>query len=175
MTQIGSDVLKNNLGSVARIYEWDFEIPAPPAASSGDVWFVRAQTAIIPGKEFEDIHIDYKATGGFNVPGREKYSHEFPVTLIESQDSLTFQAINNWQDMIVDATDGTGTPDNDLKTDAIIMLQDESDNNWMTIQIVGIYPKRVGDVKLTYGEPGAIKYDVVFSYDRWIVLNTANS
>jgi hypothetical protein len=166
MGQMGVDTLKNNLTNPARIYLWDFEIPAPKGSGSTDVWFIRAQTATIPGKSFEDIDINYKGTGGYRVPGRERFDHNYPVTVIEGEDRLAFTAINSWQNQIR-GTNGVGEPDSALKTDAIITLNDNKESAWLRIKLVGIYPKEVGNVDLTYDNSGNVKFNVVFSYDRW--------
>ena len=166
MGQMGVDVLKNNLTNPARTYLWEFEIPAPKGTGSNDVWFIRAVSAIIPGKSFDDIDINYKGTGGFRVPGRERYSHDFPVTILEGEDKRGFVAINSWQNQIR-SIDGTGEPDSNLKTDGILILLDNKESSWNRIKLTGIYPKSVGDVELSYDNSTNIKFNVVFSYDRW--------
>jgi|HubBroStandDraft_2_1064218.scaffolds.fasta_scaffold143613_2 hypothetical protein len=167
MGQMGADVLKNNLANAARTYQWDFQIPAPVGTGDTDVWLLRAQNVHIPGKSFEDIHIDYKATGGYNIPGREQYDHIFPVTLLEGEDALGFTAINSWMEQIRSAVGGTGSPDASLKTDAVLTMTDEQENPWLAIKLVGIYPKSVDNVDLNYNSSGVVKFSVTFSYDRW--------
>lgn len=171
MGQIGVDVLKNNLTNPARVYQWDFEIPAPKGVGSTDVWFIRAQSAHIPGKNFEDILINYKATGGFNVPGRERYDHSIEIIVLEGEDRRGFDAINSWMNLIRDPRTGEGSADNDLKTDAIVTLTKANGEIWMAIKLIGIYPKAVANVDLTYNTSKEISYSVTFSYDRWEPMN----
>jgi hypothetical protein len=171
MGQMGADVLKNNLTNPARIYQWDFQIPAPVGGGDTDVWLLRAQSVHIPGKSFEDITIDYKATGGFVVPGRERYDHNFPVTIIESEDRKGFDGINGWMNAIRDAVSGQGSPDATLKTDAVLTLTDEQENTWLAIKLIGMYPKSVDNVDLNYNSSGVVKFNVTFSYDRWEPMN----
>lgn len=167
MGQIGLDVIKNNVTNPARTYLWDFEIPSPKGSGTTDVWFIRAQSTVIPGKSFDDIDINYKGTGGFRVPGRERYSHDFPVTVIEGTDKKGFDAIHSWMELVRASVSGEGEPDPDIKADAILTCFDQKGNPWLRIKMVGMYPKNIADIDLNYNASAAILFNVMFSYDRW--------
>lgn len=167
MPDLGLDSIKSNVTNPARVFLWEFEIPSPKGNADSTVWFIRAQSTSLPGKSFEDIDINFKGTGGFRVPGRERYDHNFPVTIIESEDRKGFDAIHSWMNDIRNNISGLGEGDGAVKTDAILKMISQKGETWLQIKMVGMYPKEVGNVELNYNASDAIRFPVVFAYDRW--------
>jgi hypothetical protein len=167
MSQMRLDALKQNLTSPQRGYLWEFEIPSPRGIGDSDVWILRAQSMTEPGRSFAVIDIPFKGTGGIRVPGKETYSHEITVTLLESEDAKTYEAIQSWMKLIRDNVNGTGLADPDLKSDSVLTLLNNQGTPVKRIKLVGMYPQNKADVKLDYGTSEAMKYDLTFAYDRW--------
>lgn len=167
MGNMGLDALKYNLNNPQRVYMWEFEIPAPRGTGSSDVWLLRAQEVVDPGKSFEQISIAYKGTGGMTVPGREKYPQQFPAVFIEGEDKKVFDAIHSWMELIRGTTTGIGVTDLLLKTDALLRELSTTGDVTKTTKIVGLWPMDKQEVPLTYKRSGEKEYRIIFSYDRW--------
>lgn len=161
------DALKQNLTNPQRTFMWEFEIPAPKGISASDVWTIRSQSIVEPGRSFAAIDIPYKGTGGLRVPGKEVYTHEIAVRVLESEDAATFKAIHSWMKMIRDNVSGVGEADPDLKTDAVVRLLTTKGVVAKMVKLVGMYPQAKPDVTLNYDENAVEGYDVTFAYDRW--------
>jgi len=161
------DALKANLSNPQRAFMWEFEIPAPKGTGSSDVWVLRAQSIEEPGRSFAAIDIPFKGTGGVRVPGKEVYDHEFTVKLVEGEDAATFQAIQSWMKLVRDNVSGVGSPDGDIKTDAVVRLLTLAGTVSKQIKIVGMYPQAKPKVALSYDENAIENYEVTFAYDRW--------
>lgn len=167
MPKMNLDALKTNLTNPQRTFMWEFEIPAPKGTGSSDVWVLRAQSIMEPGRSFEPINIPYKGTGGLRVPGKEAYTHEITVRVIEGEDADTYKAIQSWMKLIRDNVSGVGEADPDLKTDAVVRLLTTKGEVSKQVKIVGMYPQAKPDVTLNYDENAVEAYDVTFAYDRW--------
>lgn len=167
MALMGMDSLRNNLTNPQRVYLWEFEIPAPRGLGSSDLWIIRTQAIVEPGRRFDPIQIPYKGTGGFVVPGKETYSHVFTVRLLEGEDAQGYQAIQSWMKLIRDNVAGTGLGDPDLKSDAVVTLLDNKGNAVKRVKVVGMFPQDKADVALDYNTNDVQKYEVTFSFDRW--------
>jgi len=167
MANMNLDSLRTNLTNPQRVFLWEFEIPAPKGSGSSDIWVIRAQSIMEPGRNFEPIDINYKGTGGLRVPGRERYSHEFTVRILEGEDSNTFQAIQSWMKLIRDNVTGVGVGDPDLKTNAVLTKLSTKGKPTRRIKLVGMYPQAKPDSALDYDTNDTQKYEVTFSYDRW--------
>jgi hypothetical protein len=166
MGQMNMDALRQNL-TPQRTYLWEFEIPSPKGIGGADIWIIRAQAIEEPGRSFEPINIPFKGTGGIRIPGRETYDHEFKVSVLEGEDAKTYEAIQSWMKLIRDNTTGKGSPDPDLKTDAIVTLLNSAGVATKRIKVVGMYPQSKDDVALGYAINDAMKYDITFAFDRW--------
>jgi len=146
---------------------WEFEIPSPKGVGDADVWVLRTQAVVEPGRSFTPIDIPYKGTGGLRVPGKEVYSHEFTVRLLEGEDAKGFEAVQSWMKLIRDNIDGVGLSDPSLKTDAVVRLLTTQGEVAKQIKIVGMYPQAKPDVTLNYDDNAIEAYEITFAYDRW--------
>jgi len=167
MSEMSLDALRQNLTNPQRVYLWEFEIPAPKGSGDTDVWILRTQMMQEPGRRFDPIDIPFKGTGGFRVPGKEVYTHEITVRVLEGEDAKAFEAIQSWMELIRSNISGLGSADPDLKSDAIVRLLDSKGETTKAIKLVGMYPQEKPTVDLDYSTNDSQKYDVTFSFDRW--------
>jgi len=167
MAQMNLDALRTTLTDPQRIFMWEFEIPAPKGLGTPDIYVLRSQAVTEPGRNFEPIDINFKGTGGFRVPGRERYTHEFTVRMIEGEDARAYQAIQSWMKLIRDNVTGIGVADMDMKTDAVVTLLTTRGDVAKRIKIIGMYPQAKPDVTLDYDANDTEKYEITFAFDRW--------
>jgi hypothetical protein len=166
--RLAIDTLKSNLQNPARAYLWEMVIPTIPGSGNVDALRTRCETSSIPGHSNPNIHIPYKGTGGFEVPGRLTFPHAITLSFLEGEDGAIFQAIYNWRNLITGVTSGVGVPDMTLKADIYLKLITKADTDWMSIKLVGAYPNDRADVALNYGADEVIRIPVTFSYDFWV-------
>jgi hypothetical protein len=161
------DAVKTNLASPQRAYLFELEIPSPKGLGSADLWNLRCLELEDPERAFETIHIDVKGSEGFDIPGRATVSHSFNVTVEESEDAQTFNAINSWMDLIRDAESGEGVSDLEIKSDALVIYY-STDGSTITRKqkVIGIWPKKRPMVKLQSGSSNRVQFAVEFSFDR---------
>ena len=166
------DSLKQNLGTPQRSFMFEFEIPAPKGSGSADIYVIRTHAVEEPERSFDDILVNYKGTGGLNIPGRERYSHQFRVRLLESEDAQSFASIQSWMDLIRNSNSGTGVLDQALKSTAVLSRISTADGNVnMRLKINGIYPK----MKPSYMHDSDIndirRDEFVFAFDSFELMS----
>jgi len=165
------NVLKNNLTTPQRTFKWEFDIPSPKGSGGSDLWNVRAVSTNEPEVSFEEIVVEYKGTEGFVVPGRKRNTHQFTVTLIESEDGKTLDAITSWMELIRSGLTGAGVPDPMLKTDVIISKFGTDNTVTKRIKMKGAWIKKKGETTFAQNANEVQMYEVTFAFDQWVVVD----
>ena len=168
MGNMGVESIKNNINNPQRVYLWEIVIPSILGGGSAKDLEVRAQSTVYPGRSFGDIKIPYKATPGFNIPGKLVMPQLWPCRFIESTDRKTFDAIYGWKQSIVGAETGIGFPDVLLKRNLYLRLLNWEGSETNRIKMVGTYPHLMDDTPLNYEDENAIYFSVTFKYDFWV-------
>lgn len=168
MANMGVNSLKANLTNPARVFLWDMLIPNPVGGGDTETLMVRCQSSVIPGRSVGEIKVPYKQTGGVKFHGKLAFPQSWKCTFIEGEDKKIFNAINGWNQKIVDAEGGISTADPDLKTDVYLTLLTTKGDTFHKIKLVGAYIQDVADVPVSYETEDTVKYDVTFSYDYWV-------
>jgi len=166
MVTMNSDALKNHITNPARPYLFELVIPDPGGGDS-ELWRMRGQSAVIPGRSFTKHHVDFKATGGVEYAGKERYGHRWETTLIESEDRETFNAFYTWMQEVLHNKTGIGAGDTVIKRDLYITLINTDGTVGDKIKIIGCFPEEVPDTPLDMGSDDILRYTCAFSYDRW--------
>jgi len=168
MPQMGLDSLKSNLTNPARTYLWEVLVPVPIGNGDSTTYTVRDQSTEIPGRQNPQIKIPYKQTAGIAVAGKLQYDQTWMVTFIEGEDKKVFDAIQSWQQDIVNNVTGIGVGDPLYKTDVYLTTITTAGNTYMKIKLRGAWIQNVGKIGVSYeaGE-GTVKYPVTFSFDTW--------
>lgn len=167
MAKVSADKLKVNLTNAQRSYMFEVIIPDPLGGGDQEALTVRAEATSIPGREFGTIHLDYKNTAGFNIPGKLKYAQTWSVTFKEGEDKKIRTAIQNWQQLIIHDTQMIGLGDALLKRNIYLRLLTSNDETVSNIKLVGAYPAKIDDATIDYQAEDIVKYNVTWSYDRW--------
>jgi len=167
MGNMSVDNLKNNLTNPARLYLWEVLFTNPIGGGDAESLELRCQTTSIPGRSVGEILVPFKATAGLKFPGKLTMSHTWPATFVESIDKKVFDALQAWDQAIVDARTGVGGLDVAIKSNIYLRLQDAAGNVYLKIKLVGCYVQAVDEVPLAFETEGVIMYSVTFSYDYW--------
>jgi len=168
MPQMGVDSLKTNLTNPARPYLWEVVVPVPIGDGDSTTYTVRAQSTEIPGRSNPQVKIPYKQTPGIVVAGKLTYDQTWSVTFIEGEDRKVFDAVQSWQQTIVNNITGIGVGDPFYKTDVYLTTITVGGAIYMKIKLKGAWVQNVGKVAVDYaGGDGTIKYAVTFSFDSW--------
>ena len=161
---MGIDSIKANLTSPARTYNW--EVLIPPIVGIDTVsMLVRCDSTQIPSRTFDDIHIDYKQTAGFNVPGKPTYTHNWDCTFKEGEDAIIWDSIYAWQQAITHNRLGIGVGDPFIKADLLLSLLTTTGATYKQLYLIGAYPSAIGQVDLSMKGSGNIVYPVTFKFD----------
>jgi len=166
MPRMDVNNLMANLTSPQRVYLWEMVIPNPPGGGDVEALTVRCQSTVLPSSSHEEIHIDYKGTGGFNVPGRLRFPQTIDFTFVEGEDHKIFDCIYNWRNLITDYGTGIGTTDG--KTDIYLTLLSTDGKENLKIKLVGAYPESHNEPALDYGTSDRLMLTVTFRYDYWV-------
>jgi len=168
MSDMSSDVLKNNLTNPAKSFLWSVYFPTVIGGGSPETLETRCQTTSIPGRSVGRILIPYKGTAGIVFPGKLNLDHTWDMTFLESAaDHKTFDALYGWNQKVVHVKTGLGGPDIAIKADIYLKCEDQLQNVWLTIKVTGAYPEGIGSVGLSYANQDEISFDVRWAYDRW--------
>ena len=161
--------LKANLTNVQRTYMWELIIPSPVGGgASSETIRVRAHSSVIPGRSHGAIHIDFKGSAGFNVPGKLRFPQEITFTMIEGEDAQTHEFFYAWMQNTLHDETNLGLGDVWVKSSIYMRLLSTNNAETLTLKLEGAYPKSVPDVAMDMREEGEVRYPIVFSYDRWI-------
>jgi len=168
MPQMGIDSLKTNLTNPARPYLWEVVVPVPIGGGDSTTYTLRAQSTEIPGRSNPQIKIPFKQTAGIAIAGKLAYDQTWSVTFIEGEDKKVFDAIQGWQQSIVNNSTGIGIGDPFYKTDVYLTTITVAGDIYMKIKLKGAWVQNIGKVAVDYaGGDGTIKYPVTFSFDNW--------
>lgn len=169
---MGVNVLRTNLTNPAKAFLWAVSIPQMLGGGDGTTLATRCQSSSLPGRSTESIHIPFRGTAGFKVPGKLKMGQTWTVEFLEStEDKKTFLGLYAWNQLIQNNKTGTGVPDPSVKTDLYLQCLDQAGAVWLTIKLIGCYIESMPDIALNYDANKAIKFPVTFSYDSWEVVD----
>jgi hypothetical protein len=164
MTTMSVDALKNNLTNPARVYLWEVLFPNP-VAGDPETLLLRCQTTSMPGRSFGRIHIPFKQSGGIEFPGKLTYSHNWELTFQEGADREIFDAFYGWCQAVIHDKYNTG--DLIIKRNILLHLIETDGSVSKKIRLIGCFPSEMRDVALDQNSEDAMKFTVVFGYDRW--------
>lgn len=167
MANFGVDSLKTNLTNPQREFLWEVMVPVPIGDGDSETYSIRAQSSQIPSRDNDPIAIPYKNTAGIVVAGKLKYSHTWQCTFIEGEDHKVFDAIESWQQDIVNNVTGIGLGDPLYKTDAYLVLQTTAGGTSKKFKLKGVWPQSLGEVSVSYESTNLVKYTVTFAFDSF--------
>jgi hypothetical protein len=164
------DTVRNILTNPARSYMFEMVIPNLLGGGDSGALTAQCQAAEIPEYSISAIHIPYKQSAGFDVPGIPKYD-PWNTTFIETEDLTVYKALYGWQNLINDRANNTGLGDGQIRKDIYLNLLKTSDNSIYTkFRMIGGYPEAVGKVALQYGQDQLIQVSVTWKFVRWEIV-----
>jgi len=161
------DALKFNLTNPARDYEWEVTFPTMLGGGDKKAMSIRCRSAVIPGRGFGEILIPFRGTPGISIPGKATVPHAWTAMFMEGTDKKTFTAINAWMERIRQIRSGIGTSDLLIKSDFIMKMLDRAGNAWLSLKMVGAYPRNIDDTPIAQDAEGVVTYSVTWAYDYW--------
>jgi len=164
---MGTDSLKANLSNPARTYLWEVLVPVPIGDGASETFTIRARSTEIPSRSYGEIAIPYKQTPGIKIAGKLKYEQSWQCTFLEGEDKKVFDALQSWQQNIIDNLTGIGVGDASYKADIFLTLITTAGETFQKIRFKGAWVQEMGKVQLSYDDDGMIVYPVTFAFDRW--------
>ncbi len=168
MPKMSVDNLKANLSNVARTYLWEVMFSSPVGGGDGDALMLRCQSTVIPGRSFGSLLVPYKQSAGIKFPGKLNMTHTWNTICIEGTDKKIFDAIYQWNEVVVGVKTGIGGPDTVIKSDVYLSLLNTLGSKTTKIKLVGCYPELVDEVPISYDDESVLRYSVTWSYDYWM-------
>jgi len=165
---ISVDTLKANLGSVAKIFLWDVQIPNPVGGGDPTTINLRAQSSQIPGRSVSVIEIPYKQGANLQFIGKLKYDHTWTCEFLEGEDRATFDWIYAWCQQMVNDDSNLSEGEGGGRTDLYLTLVTTGNDVYNKIRMKDCFIESVGAVALQYSdETTPIKFSVQFRYNSW--------
>lgn len=175
------DNLKVNIGNPARAYSWEVIMPRVPGLDDPETMTLRCQSAELPGRGVNTIHLPFRGSAGVNYPGRVNFGDQrWSVSFVEGEDSRTHDALYNWSELVAAARTGvSNVPVQSLKVPIRVrLLSDRTNQAYNDIVIVGAFLQDVPKIQLSNDRDALIQFNATVVYDYWekataVVLNAA--
>ena len=180
-----------NVGDIQRSYLWEVFFPnieniigsSFPSSNGTEGMSVRCRSMVLPGRGVEVIPTNFMGMRQF-FAGRVNFSHQVNMLLEEFEDQGVMKAMYAWQQFMFDAN-----PSNDATAGGsiangkrgiksvggyaqdIILIMYKYDKTEQTNKITfkNAFPTMVSDVGLDYGSNDAVRFNVNFNYDYWVI------
>lgn len=144
-------------------YNWDLIIPVMPGTPDSRQFTYKAMSATIPGRMLEQVAVNLAAVE-VRYAGRENNSHSWAVTLHETRDVGTRDALLRWQAIARNNRANTGSYKSVYAATAQLVLYDDIPSEVRRIVMYGVWPETVDDSSLDRAS-GAVSTSVTLSYD----------
>lgn len=153
-----------SLGDPLQTYNWDLILPRMPGTADTKPFTFKVMTTSIPGMMLESVPV---ALHGFELryAGRQNFSHQLPVTLIENRDASTRDMLVKWNRTARDWISNTGTYKDVYSVTAQLVLYDDLPQIVRTINIYGCWPETIDDAAVDGQASGIVQISMTLSYD----------
>ena len=109
MSNFSIDGRMKGLPDIQKNYMFEVWIPSEGFNSfTREGLIIRAKTAVIPGRDFEQIETFFMGTKQL-FPGKATFSNALQVTFDEFEDQTVTKALYEWQQKIFDYNPNSGT------------------------------------------------------------------
>lgn len=144
-------------------YNWDIFIPNLPGGGDTRAFTWKAVSTTIPARMLEPVNVSL-GPAEIKYAGRENYSHSWQVTLHETRDMGSRDALLNWQLIARNNVANTGNYKDVYAPSMQLVLYDDIPQVVRTIVLHGVFPETVDEASLDRAS-GAVQLGVTFSYD----------
>jgi hypothetical protein len=153
-----------SVGDPLLSFNWDFLIPRFPGVNDSRKFTFKCQTAVLPGMLLEQVPVRLHGVE-LRYAGAKNFSHSFPLTLLETSDVNSRDMFVRWTELARSWVLNTGSPADIYKTNAQLVIYDDTPKVTRTINIFGLWPENVDDAQLDGQQSAAVTYNITFSYD----------
>lgn len=166
-----------NLPDIQKNYMFEVWIPSEGFNSfSQEGLIIRAKTAIIPGRDFEQIETFFMGTKQL-YPGKATFSNVLQVTFDEHEDQMITKALFEWQQKMFDYDPNSGTAGQQTvlgKTDytksiIVKMYRANGESLGKQVRFYNCWPKTIDDAQLDMQSSDKVQRSVSFAYDYWLI------
>ena len=157
-------------------HEFAIEIGAPSfaLAQGFNDYIVYALSANLPGREIETQPTPYFGFD-FQVPVNTKYTQTWDLTIRLDKDMVVRNLFEVWFDRISNLAYSTGGSKGIIPSDSYAMVHMLSPDFFNTgtgsvsrsYRLEGVFPSRLGDVRLDHGGNGIATFDVTLTFQYW--------
>jgi uncharacterized protein YjbJ (UPF0337 family) len=148
-----------------RIYNWEVLITrAPAGVGFADGLKFRAKEVDIPGREFDDININYKWMN-WKVSGRESENKEGSMTFWEGIDHAVRDALMNWAKVVGDWATGQQGTKQEVSGEIQVSLMDGKDQTVKTVVFKNVMVNKFDSQTVNYDASNTLEYKCSFTYD----------
>ena len=124
----------------------------------------------VPESTFEEITIPFPGHP-FKMAGQRSYA-DWQITFNVDEKGRVLKDLNNWHDLIYDASTNTSSSPNQYMRDQHLFLVDGLGEDIVWYKLINAWPKAIGAVGLDYASSDIATVDVSFSYQYYITQPT---
>ena len=166
-----------DLPDIQKNYMFEVWIPGDGFTNfSQEGLIIRAKTATIPGRDFEQIDAFFMGTKQV-FAGKPTFSNTLQIAFDEFEDQMVTKAINEWQQKIFDVDPKSGTAGasqvlrkrNYTKEIVVRMYRANGEALGKQIKFYNAWPKTLDDAALDMSSSEKIQRSVTFAYDYWLL------
>lgn len=177
MSNFTIDGRMKGLPDIQKNYMFEVWIPSEGFNSfTQEGLIIRAKTAVIPGRDFEQIETFFMGTKQL-FPGKATFSNALQVTFDEFEDQTVTKALYEWQQKIFDYNPNSGTAGAQqvlakkdyTKTIIVKMYRSNGASLGKQIKFYNCWPKTIDDAQLDMQSSDKIQRSVTFAYDYWLI------
>lgn len=144
-------------------WNWDISFNRIPGFSDSRQLPIKATATSIPGTTIEAVQWEGHGIR-LHFAGRRMYDETWEVTLIETRDNTTRDAMLAWKEMARSWVRNSGAYKSQYAVTADVTLYDDAGKAVKVINLVNVFPTAIGNVALDQSS-GIIEYQVTFSLD----------
>ena len=144
-------------------WNWDIFIPNIPGSNDTTAITYRAVSSSIPETSLEQVSLEAHGVK-LHYAGRRTWSGTWNLTLFETRQAGTRDALFKWQEFARSWENNSGNYKQDYSVTAELALYDDLPQVVRSIKMYGLFPTQIGETQLNQ-QAEIIQYQVTFSYD----------
>jgi hypothetical protein len=158
------------LTAPAKLWLWEFIIPQVPAATGDaaeDLTF-RARSAVLPGRAMTQAISHYQGVEIVH-PGKNKFSHSFPVKFEEGLNGRIAGILSAWFEANLSEINGSGLGEPSVKTDAFMRMLNHSREVVLQYHLYDFFVLNWPDLPAGYDSEALVNFEATFAYSYWLL------
>jgi hypothetical protein len=150
--------------------QWELLIPHfPSVINYPSINFsYQCRDVFLPGVDVTSETLRWQMWA-YNIPVRKDYPREIQIKMEENREFPIGPVLLEWCTLVGDERTGTGYPPSAMTATVLVRLVNYDDTPIFTYVLANAFPKKVIDTPLSYQEDAAVVYNVLFSYDYYMI------